>query len=459
MVKAMNEMRNRKGTEGVLRGQSGMVLVTAMWLLVVLSVIGAAANVASRTDIGVAGNFKTETEAVYLAEAGMQRALGRINEDVFWTDNLVAAGTTTDVFAADTPDNTLGNGHYEVDIYPNEPVDEWYRIVSTGVLDNGGSASIEAILRTTIPESMTYAAFGCTNFTLNTINGTYITGPIYSQGQLDLGGAGTADASVNGTALAYGGNLTISGASWVAPDAAGEWTGDALGNKHITVSSTASPAIDGDVWAGLNFFGAGIVSGTVHTGVSPVPVENQCTAEKLTENTITYEEIQDYIANATAHPANVAAGATFPPADGVYYVGSNMSIGQNGAGPPPPAVYQGSSVFIVQGSVVIYASGLQPANANSVISFLLPGNANFSVGGDTTLRSNIQVGSILRDGSASYGGKFFIGNGIDVTVLGSVVTVKNVFLSNNGGKLTLTLTELNQKEFKKKYTLGGWRRI
>ncbi len=64
----------------VYGNEKGMVLSVALMLLVILTVIGSAAVVVTRMDIKIAGNFKTGTKVLYLAEAGAEFARDAMNQ-------------------------------------------------------------------------------------------------------------------------------------------------------------------------------------------------------------------------------------------------------------------------------------------------------------------------------------------------------------------------------------------
>lgn len=55
--------------------QAGMALMLVLWVLVLLSVIAGEFCYATRTEVNTARNFKQETEAYYIAQAGMVRAI------------------------------------------------------------------------------------------------------------------------------------------------------------------------------------------------------------------------------------------------------------------------------------------------------------------------------------------------------------------------------------------------
>lgn len=87
-----------------LGNERGVVLVTALMVMALLTVIGMAALSTSDTELQISGNQRVASRAFYLAEAGIQRAAG-----VFRTnDAATLMGTVLD-------NQALGGGTYSVD--------------------------------------------------------------------------------------------------------------------------------------------------------------------------------------------------------------------------------------------------------------------------------------------------------------------------------------------------------
>jgi Tfp pilus assembly protein PilX len=78
----------------ILRDRSGAALVIALVMIIVLTVIGLAANFTSIFEIKLSGNKRGSTDAFYTADAGVQAALAdltNLNTSVGYVD--VAPGT------------------------------------------------------------------------------------------------------------------------------------------------------------------------------------------------------------------------------------------------------------------------------------------------------------------------------------------------------------------------------
>lgn len=58
-----------------IKDESGVALVVALLIMVILTILGTAAIMTSTTDVKIAGNFKKSTNAFYAAEAGIEAGM------------------------------------------------------------------------------------------------------------------------------------------------------------------------------------------------------------------------------------------------------------------------------------------------------------------------------------------------------------------------------------------------
>jgi Tfp pilus assembly protein PilX len=119
-----------------LRNEKGSVFITALFVLLLLTIIGIAATTTSRTDLQIAGNQKIHSLAFYAAEAGIEMGRTLLNDlrtaDGGNWDNLLAEqqlvgqapGTKTldDVIG---PGNTVGPPEctFSLEIRDNDDLD------------------------------------------------------------------------------------------------------------------------------------------------------------------------------------------------------------------------------------------------------------------------------------------------------------------------------------------------
>ncbi|MEE9554436.1 MAG: PilX N-terminal domain-containing pilus assembly protein [candidate division Zixibacteria bacterium] len=141
-------MKNRKS-------ESGIVMIVCMILLLMLAIIGAASLTTSNTEMEISGNEKYTTAAFYLADAGVEKALAVLQDDVTWRDGFTA--------------ESLGIGVYDVQVLDSLSLpylDNTLLVRSTGRVQ-GSVRTIEAILGRGNRTIFQYAAYGRNNFNMN----------------------------------------------------------------------------------------------------------------------------------------------------------------------------------------------------------------------------------------------------------------------------------------------------
>lgn len=130
-----------------LGNERGVVLVTALMVMALLTVVGMAALATSDTELQISGNQRVTSQAFYLAEAGIQHAVGKFGSVKKGLANLKAA---------DFDNKALGSGSYSVGVTPQvTSTEEIYHLRSTGTTTGGVEKTIEATyarLRAVSPE-------------------------------------------------------------------------------------------------------------------------------------------------------------------------------------------------------------------------------------------------------------------------------------------------------------------
>lgn len=81
----------------VFQNQNGSALIVCLLSLAVLSAMGAAALMVSTTNQTIAGNYRKQSQAFYVAEAGLQFALAALKEDITWRGNTTSSTTIGDM--------------------------------------------------------------------------------------------------------------------------------------------------------------------------------------------------------------------------------------------------------------------------------------------------------------------------------------------------------------------------
>jgi hypothetical protein len=423
--------------------ERGLVLVVALWILVLLAVMGASAAMVTRTDLEISGNARRDNEAFYLAEAGLQRALGMINSDIFWYDDLLPDyGIDPSVNAFDGS-NTFGTGSYTVQVFQDDPLPNNYRVISTGsVTGTNSSAMIEAVLTTVSYNPTTFATFGCGNLNLMSSGANIITGNVYSNNQLQVGNVGSPTV-LTGDAYALN-QLSIAGPSQVAGDASSNWT--------MTLSGSLNPNVTGVATAPA-FGGAGTAGSTVIGSIVP----DLCTPDQLANTLITLDDMAEYAAHADVTHGNWQLSGNQNDALGnnIIYVNGNLRVMNSCS----PCTYSGNPVIVVNGNVNIQGTWNPNNPGVDTLIILIMADTNFQISSDTILTGYIQVGGYSRDGLTVVGQNVVIQASANLVMNGSIVTPSGVINSNNAGSLTLTYQDLNNDNLRPRYGIGQWRAL
>jgi hypothetical protein len=105
----------------VLTNQNGSALIICLLSLAVLSALGTAALMVSSTNQTIAGNYRKQSQAFFVAEAGLQKALAELKQDASWRgDSNVSEGSMdigntsvqyTVQITDSNQDNTLPDGY------------------------------------------------------------------------------------------------------------------------------------------------------------------------------------------------------------------------------------------------------------------------------------------------------------------------------------------------------------
>lgn len=99
-----------------LKNDKGSALIICLLSLAVLSALGTAALMVSTTNQSIAGNYRKQSQAFFVAEAGLQKAIAELRNDMTWRGE-----TTVDSVPATEGDMVIGNitADYTVKILDN----------------------------------------------------------------------------------------------------------------------------------------------------------------------------------------------------------------------------------------------------------------------------------------------------------------------------------------------------
>lgn len=131
---------NRKIIEN-LKGESGNILVVTLLILFAISVIGATLAMVSSMDLKIAGNQRTTTQSLFVAEAGMNEAIHRLG--LSDPTNVTVGGWTGNAAIGDSEPY---NPNWVARIYltsPGSAPASGANVYSTGTLQNPNQPYLE----------------------------------------------------------------------------------------------------------------------------------------------------------------------------------------------------------------------------------------------------------------------------------------------------------------------------
>lgn len=138
-----------------INNESGVALVIALLIMVLLTILGTAAIMTSTTDVKIAANFKKSTNAFYAAEAGIEAGMDFLNSpgifdattgwNLFLGNNVPLGTTNTEV-------TTGANAFYTISAKDDEPT------VLSWVTDEDGNTATDNNLKIIITSVGTYSS-------------------------------------------------------------------------------------------------------------------------------------------------------------------------------------------------------------------------------------------------------------------------------------------------------------
>lgn len=228
--------------------ERGMVLSTAMIFLAILGILGTTAIVVTTTDIKIGGNYKTNIQAFYIAEAGIQDGIGRLvngtisdsgsESDTGW--NSGNTYSTSGFSNSITVQHHVLSGSVVVDSHGN-PL---YKITSTGTSGNS-EKTLEVVVRLTYPSPFDNALHGCdgVSFSSNGSTSSYSSSGQATDGQNGSIGTSNANADITLSSnadiqgnVSAPGSLTMEGNAQIRKDANAN-NGIALNGGNIIAGS------------------------------------------------------------------------------------------------------------------------------------------------------------------------------------------------------------------------------
>jgi hypothetical protein len=113
-------MENLKRSRARLADERGAALIIALMAMMLLTALGAAVVMVSNTETHIAGNYRNSQEALYAADAGVERAVQDLLLIPRWNDILAGTAQSGFVDGTMTSTKTLpGGGHITLCCGPN----------------------------------------------------------------------------------------------------------------------------------------------------------------------------------------------------------------------------------------------------------------------------------------------------------------------------------------------------
>ncbi len=396
----------------ILKDESGIALIIALLITVLITTLGTAAILTSTTDVKIADNFESSLNSFYIAEAGIQRAIGNLNSVNNWIDSIA---DLTDAFSGD---NSLGNGTYVVQVSWNDPAPGDVRLISTGrVAATSASSTVEVVVTPQPFNVLNWASFSCGDLQLDSTKTNEIKdGDVYASGNLYLY---TSSQITNGDGYAMG-NLSLTGSGNITG-------GNAFANGNVELYNNS--VITGNATAGSSVVinHSGQVDGTsTSSDTSPYPVTDLCDATNLHDIAITREQIDDFIANATETLGSYTPAGNINKTGIVVINGGDFILSSD-------ATFADNVIFIIDGGSVEISGSLTSSPAGSTVTILVTsGNFYVKGGGSIAFDGVVQVGTVDASNNIT-GGNFEVLDNSNFTVNGSAISLNGNTNSTSGG--------------------------
>ncbi len=351
-----------------LKNQNGTALLVALIIMLMLTLIFAAAVTTSVTDVDIAKNQKERTLAFYTAEAGLQLAIGVLRTNFNELDN-----DTLEAMINNNP--TLGEGSFSVGVTGTWP---FKTLTSTGVNRDGESAVQVTVRRRRHP-----------------IN---IWDNIVFAGTGQMGGAIAGNVNLHGSVHILGDDLNDG-------DMAMEMTGGGnIWNNYTGITAALSsrlPSLDtttfnGEVISTLNAElrvkkGRVDISGTSNAGFPDVtggspPIKETLDGAYVTDG---YGGNQGdrsvYSDNGAGEGYDVGDGIHMPDLDGPY------TDPNTGVTYPTYMNYLQNNALVISGDVTLKPGQTYPAVSNEFGSISMDASGNLQVSGIVYVTGSINI--------------------------------------------------------------------
>jgi hypothetical protein len=194
--------------------EKGMVLVIIILVVSVLLLIGTSATMSTNTDLRISANYKSSVDALYVAEAGIQRALAYLRTGADINTSLTGGTPAGTLFGGS---QNLSSGTYTVVLTNNtddaggasNDTDNKVVVTSTGTAEGGGKKIIEVVYYKPNPPGVRGAVTA--NYTVGTLGTMEVDGRNHDINGNLIGGSDSLLGVSAGSTVTEGGASTIGG--------------------------------------------------------------------------------------------------------------------------------------------------------------------------------------------------------------------------------------------------------
>lgn len=363
--------------------KKGIALVTMIIFIVILSVLALALMIRSISSGAVANRYAASTQAFWLADAGVQKALGELNQnncvDFVQCQTSTACiscgncGTGNKCLAA-----TLGtNGDFDVTMDNGNTL-----ITSTGSFPNRTTARFQRNIQVNLSQNspFSYAAFAqgsvnlSNNFNVDSYNsslGEYgVNGNINSNGSIGSNGTSSGIITLSNNSIVHG-NASTGVNGTVSLSNGSQVTGTITHNNNITLSPVTVPSALTSLASGGNLSVSG--TQTLNSGdyrYTSISMDNNSI---LTVNGAVRLYLTASSAMSTGNNViiNVSNGANVTIyCDGVFSMANNVTINNQSKIPQNFFLY----------STYTGSNGISLANNGAVYGVVYAPNTDISIG-------------------------------------------------------------------------------
>lgn len=217
-----------------LNDEKGIVLLTVMLLISILLLIGTTSIMSANSELKMASNFKTATQAFYIAEAGIERTAAYLNT-VTDIDSVLATGT---LYGGS---QSLGTGTYSVTLANNasdgggatHDTDGRVVVTSAAAAAGGGKRSLEVVFYKPSVNPPGIRGAVTANYNVGTLGTMVVDGRDHDIDGNLLGGSTSMLGVSSGGSITEGGNSKIGGeaadGTLIAPTKTGSFGPPATG--------------------------------------------------------------------------------------------------------------------------------------------------------------------------------------------------------------------------------------